>query len=195
VWLFEGRLSVYLVLIAVAFVLLLVWWQTRERRWQTAVLIVLALIGCYFLLDRAVETEREQVVRKVRAMADGVRERDVSKIFIHISERFHFAGADRVRFRQRAEQAIGRHEVDEVEVWEFQFPDDFRTRVQVPGQGEVDAIRVSFMAKPKGGVMGDQFFRCEAVFVREPDEQWRLFEFQLFNPAVDSNQPVQIPGV
>ena len=39
----------------------------------------------------------------------------------------------------------------------------------------------------------EAFFLCRADFVRDPDGQWRLQTFQVFNPAVDVNQPMTIP--
>jgi hypothetical protein len=194
-WLVEGRNSVYVVLAAVAVVLLLVWERTRERLYLYALIAVCLLAGLYFALDHLVETERKQVTRKVREMAAGVRARDVNAIFTHISERFNRNGVGKAAFRDLVDGLLRTRRIDEVEVWDFDFTTPV-TSVQVPGESApVPAIRVSFMAKPKGGVAAGEFGRCEARFIRDPDGQWRLFDFQVFNPAVDSNSPWQIPGL
>ena len=195
-WLFEGRPTVYVILAAAAVLLFVAWWQTRKRPWLYATVAFLALIGLYFLLDRLVETDREQIVRKVEEMSAGVRERNVERIFANVSEQFRLNNQNRATFRAFAEQAIRRGQVTEVKAWDFQFPDDFRTKVRrtgTTGPQELDAARVAFTVKPEGPGLGAPFFRCEATFVRDPDGQWRLFTFQLFQPGVDSNQPFQIP--
>jgi hypothetical protein len=195
-WLFEGRPAVYVVLAAAAVVLFVAWWQTRKRYWFYGTVAFLALVGLYFLLDRLVETDREQIVRKVEEMSAGVRDRNVDRIFANVSEQFRLNNSDRAAFRQFAERAIRAGDVTDVTVWEFQVPEDFRTKVRrtgTTGPQELDAARVSFMVKPQGPRLGAPFFRCDATFVREADGQWRLFAFQLFQPGVDSNQPFQIP--
>ena len=195
-WLFEGRPTVYVILAAVAVLLFVAWVQTRKRPWFYAAVASLALVGLYFLLDRLVETDREQILRKVEEMSAGVRERSVDRIFANVSEQFHLNGSGRAAFRQLADRALRTGEVTDVTVWDFAFPEDFRTRVRrtgTAGAPEQDGARVSFMVKPQGPRLGAPFFRCDATFVRDPDGQWRLFTFQLFQPGVDSNQPFQIP--
>ena len=195
-WLFEGRPTVYVILAAAVVLLLVAWWQTRKRYWLYPGLAFLALIGVYFLLDRLVETDREQIVRKVNEMSAGVRERSVDRIFANVSEQFHLNGSGRAAFRQFAERALRTGEVTDITIWDFAFPEGFRTKVRrvgTAGAPERDGARVSFMVKPQGPRLGAPFFRCDATFVRDPDGQWRLFTFQLFQPGVDSNQPFQIP--
>jgi hypothetical protein len=195
-WLFEGRPTVYVILAAAAVLLLVAWWQTRKRYWLYGGVAFLGLIGLYFLLDRLKETDREQIRRKVEEMAAAVSERNVERIFANVSEQFHLNGSGRAAFRQLAERALSRGEVTDVTVWDFAFPEDFRTKVRrtgTAGAPEADGARVSFMVKPQGPRLGAPFFRCDATFVRDPNGQWRLFTFQLFQPGVDSNQPFQIP--
>jgi hypothetical protein len=195
-WLFEGRPAVYVVLVATAWVLFGAWWQTRKRYWLYGMVAFLALAGLYFLLDRLVETDREQIVRKVNEMAAGVRERNVDRIFAHVSEQFRLSGSDRAAFRQLAERAIRNGQVTEVKAWDFLFPDDFRgtERRTVGGtQQEVQVVRVQFRVKPEGPALNTAGFLCRATFIRDPDGQLRLLDFQLFNPLVDQNQPIQIP--
>jgi hypothetical protein len=193
-WLFEGRTSVYVSLAAAAIVMLLAWQQTRKRFCLIGLAAAVGLAGLYFLLDRLVETDREQVERKVQEMAAGVRARDVNAIFNHVSERFSHNGMGRAQFRQSVEGLLQGGIVDDIEVWEFTFPEDFRAPVSLPGQETpAETIRFSFRAKPKGGrVINPLDHPCEARFVRDPDGQWRMLDFQVFNPVL-TNQPEQIP--
>lgn len=54
---------------------------------------------------------------------------------------------------------------------------------------------MEFYVKPKGRAMGgsEAFFICKADFVLDPDGQWLLQTFQVFNPAVDTNRPMTMP--
>jgi hypothetical protein len=195
-WLFEGRPAVYVVLAATTVVLFVAWWQSRKRYWLYATAAFLALIGLYFLLDRMVETDREQIVRKVEEMSAGVRERNVDRIFANVSEQFRLNNSDRAAFRAFAEQAIRRGQVTEVKAWDFHFPDDFRATERRTVRGtpqEVQVARVQFSVKPEGPGLNTAGFLCRATFIRDPDGQLRLLDFQIFNPLVDQNQPIQIP--
>jgi hypothetical protein len=175
-WLFEGQLAVYVFLCGLALLLLYFWWRTRKRRWLFAVGGVVALIGLYFLLDRLVETDREQIQRKLEAMAAAVRTRDVDGIFQHVSDDFRSPqGKTKKDFRAFAQAHI--NEVSEVVVWEFKFREK-------PSKANPMA-HVRFTAKFKGlpGHASDGGFPCEATFDYDPQHGWRLKAFRVFNPV------------
>jgi hypothetical protein len=186
-WLFEGRAVVYALLAAVAGVLLILWWMHRKRNLLIAVGVVAGLAGLYFLLDRLVETPREQIERKVGEMAAAVKARDAGTIAKHLAADFRFHGQDRDSFRKFVESAVNRGVLDELTVWDMEWPEegDDRTR------------RVQFKAKPKGGMAAgiEYYYLVKARFVREADGQWRLKDFDVYNPFVDSNRPLDIPNL
>jgi hypothetical protein len=195
-WLFEGRLAVYIPLIALAVVCLLIWTRTPRRHYLVGFGVALGLIGVYFLLDWAVVTDREHIENGVRAMAGGVRARNVSGIMAQVSDDFRKGTTGKEQFRQFVETAVQRHDVEEVEVWEFSFPDDFRAPFTIPTTRRTTTVgRVFFRAKPKGGFSsGAEFFPCAARFVRDPDGQWRLLDFEVFD-TIQTNQPIRVPGM
>jgi hypothetical protein len=195
-WLFEGRPTVYVLLVAGAVFLLVAWWQTRKRYALLGAGAVVGLIGLYFLLDRLVVTDREQIVRQVREMAAAVKARNIDGLFAQVSDEFQVGGLDKAGFRSYAEQAILGGKVQEVEVWDFDVPSGFRS----PHESRVgtstrptEVARIRFKAKPKGPILGDAWFLCRAQFVRDPDGRWRLLHFDVFNPAVDTDQPLPLP--
>jgi ketosteroid isomerase-like protein len=143
----------------------------------------------YFLLDWAVETDREQIGRRMQEMAGNVRTRNIAAIFSHISEDFR---RGKENFRRLAESHIQRGDVDSVVVWDLQFPDEFRTPVEVSGR-RAEGAQVFFRVNTHGGISEGWQARVEALFVRDPDGQWRLLDFRLFDPL--TNQPLSIPGL
>ena len=88
-WLFEGHLSVYFLLTAIAVLFVVLGVRTRNRRWYAAAAGAVALAGLYCLLDFAVETDREQIQRKVNAMAAGFRRRPTSTPCLKRLGQFH----------------------------------------------------------------------------------------------------------
>ena len=184
-WLFEGRISVY-VLLGVAAALLL--YAGRQRRQKSLVLagcIVACLIGLYYLLDRFVETDREQVRRKLAEMADGVRARDAGAIFQHISERFDTWRMDRAAFRRWVEDQLPT--VEELRVSNITFPGGGN-----PADG---TLRVTFDARVTSGRLptGAGSVFVDATFRRDADGQWRLTAFQASSPLLNNGLPLERP--
>jgi len=186
-WLFEGRLTVYVVLAAVAATLLYVGVQRRRHEYLVAAGIVVALIGLYFLLDRLVETNREQVRRKLVEMADGVKDRDADRVLAHVSEKFATQGMDRAAFRRYVEARLSGRWLDELAMWDIEFPRGAKPDFD-------GAIRVTFRVRPKGARLGTTPpFLGEAAFVRDGDGQWRMAGFKVFHPVIDSHIPLDLP--
>jgi hypothetical protein len=192
-WLFEGRASVYVFLAALAAVMLYAWWVTRKRRWLYRVGAVAVLAGAYFLLDRLVETSREQIERNLTEMAAGVKARDRDRVFNHLSDDFRWRKFDKSTLRVLADSHGW--QLGEPILWDIRFPSDYKSPVlaKVPGEGQAPPSRwVVFRLKRKGDAVA---FDCEALFVREPDGQWRMRHFEVFNPVVDSTKPLDLPGL
>jgi hypothetical protein len=180
-WLFEGRLSVYVILAAAAVIVAALWSRsgfvlvrevsdgkksTRHRpAWLPILLAVIVLLaGVYFLLDRLVETPHEQIQRKLLEMAKAVKAKDVDGIFKHISEGFRLGEMNRASFRTTlVEPAIKR--VEDLILWDFKFPDE--------------SGRVTFFARVTGTGGPDGPFDIRATFVKDADSQWRLQTFEV----------------
>jgi hypothetical protein len=181
-WLFEGMLPVYLTLATVGVLFLGLWWRDRKKHWLIAFASVVVLIGLYFLLDRLVETPREQIRNSLQAMERGVKERNSAAIFAHVSEQFDWEGLDKQQFAELVERVFRNKLVDEVTIIRPAFDP------WPPQKGQ--PARVVFDVTPKGGP-GDNFpARCEAEFVRDSDGKWRLKTFKAFNRI--SNEPLPV---
>ena len=169
----------------VAVILLYASWQMRRRSLLLAAGAVVALIGVYFLLDYFVETDREQVRRSLLDIADGVKDDRPNRIISHISAQFSVQGKDKAAFESYLEPRLSQHWLDELVIWDIAFP----VGDPPPAEG---TLLVTFSARPKSKRLGQTpWFRCESVFVRDPDRQWRMNSFELFEAVSGSRSPVR----
>jgi hypothetical protein len=154
------------------------WWFTRERWLAIAVGIFAGLTALVLLLFFLIDTDAKQIKRRIRAMADAVGIKDADRIFEHFSEQFVFLGLyGKQSFRERAMGYVQRGEVQSISVWGFEPRDIDR---------EQKKATMLFKAKATGiGFKGIEYFRVRASFVLDPDGQWRLREFWLYDPMID----------
>lgn len=160
------------------------WWRDRRRGELWAVgafaLALLGLIAAGVLID----TDAKRIDRVLRDMARATQDRDVGRIFSHVSETFAVAGMDKLEFRRLVERRIG--EVESFSLWDYQARDISRA--------ERRAV-VTFALKAHGQSWQAPFYRCRATFVLDPDGQWRLLNFDLFPPQSDpmTAPPIELP--
>ena len=106
------------------------------------------------------------------------------KVFAHFSRDFRHDGQDLQSSRERIARAIRQKRVNNIHVWNFGAGMLSRGR----GRTTVVGFLVRFFAD--GGTL--LFYRCRLDFVLE-DDKWRLKGFQIFNPVINNDQPIQIP--
>jgi hypothetical protein len=181
-WLFEGRAAVYVVLAALAAFLFVVWWQRRKRWCLIAVAILAALIGLYALLDKVVETDREQIVRKVQEMAAAVNARNLDALFVHISDQFRSRGGkSKDELRSEIKGYLDSQFIEKVKVWDIVCEER-------PSRDKA-TVRVFFSAKAEGA-RDLPHTACDAVFDFTGDD-WRLQSIRLLNPLTGEEWPQQ----
>jgi hypothetical protein len=188
-WLFEGRLTVYLLLATAGVLFAGLWWRDREPNWLMGAGAALLLIVVYFLLDRLVETGREQIPNNLQAMARGVKERRADDVLAHVSERFELEGLDKKAFAEAVREALKQRVVDDLYLTAIEF------EKWPPDEGQ--PARVSFNTTAKNvrayGGQGDALVRCEAEFVRDPDGRWRMKGLKVFSPP-NADTPMSLRG-
>jgi hypothetical protein len=173
-WLFEGRTSVYAVLAALAVFLLVVWWQTRKRWLLLGVVLAVGMIGIYALLDKVVETDREQIVRKIKEMVDAANARDLDALFENISEDFRSPqGKDKQHLREFVSQHLTSGRVHNAGVWNIEF-EDRPSRERPPAR-----VFFSTKAEESGRSL---FADCETTFGFDSQHGWRLRSIRLLIP-------------
>jgi hypothetical protein len=187
-WVIENSGTVYVALAAVAVVLLVAYWNTRQRRVLYAVAGTAALAGVVWLLTFlfAGISDDLQIKDSIQAMRQAVQKRDTAALFRQIAADFRLNGQDREVFRGFVERVLQSGGVTDVEVWN----EEHAKVTRGPGRGQGRAT-IEFSVKPKGNLNDAWFGECLATFVLEPDGKWRLQTFEVREPG--RTQPVAIP--
>lgn len=174
-WLVDDPSVLYLLLAVAALGLAAGWWSRRDRRFLIGLGAVAVLFLVVLLVSRLVDTDAKRLQRALTAMAEGVNARNVDRIFAHISDRFRLGSRGKSEFRPVVERYVQTGEVTGMKYWDFE-----------PHEITRDRATVFFKVKGAGSAnFGYEFFNCRAVFVRDPDGQWRLQTFRLYSPQTD----------
>jgi hypothetical protein len=182
----DHPVPIYVVLGVAALGLLVGLWVTRKRGYALGLCGVALLALLVWLLTILIPTDQKRIVAAINDMRAGVRAGDAERIFRNISRDFRIGGLTRDGFRKVVDEALARHDVDDIIVWDID-------QAEVSRRAGGGTATTTFMVKPKAnGIPDDRFFRVFATFVLE-DGQWRLKGFELRDPVV--NQPVPIPNV
>jgi hypothetical protein len=190
-WVIDHPTIIYLPLICAAFALGGAWWVTRKRQWMRGLLVVAGLATLYFMLTCLVDTDRKQIERTLLTMADGMKKPPLDKVFLYVSDQFRSSlmvnngsvNWGKEELRQAATRACKDWGVEGIVIGDLEFKN-------LAGHEAV----VAFTAKP---LIGREYYTlpcpCEARFVREADGQWRMRELKVFNPFVNTTEPLNIP--
>lgn len=147
--------------------------------------LALLLLAALRVCDLAVESDREQIERKLHEMSDGVREHNLNKTFEHVSESFRYGTSGKSTLRQIGEQAQQAGRVDEIPIWDI--------RIDAIGKGDAKA-KAEFRVKIKGSALAENQFLVRSYFVRDSDGQWRLQSFEVFSPTGFADR-MPVPGL
>lgn len=178
-WLFEGRPAVYVTLAVVAALCVALWWRDRRRAWLVALGVAGVLAAAYLLLDRLVETRAEQITHRLRLIEKAVKAGDADQVVQQFSSQFDYRGVRRDALRAGVASRLKSKFVEDLTIWDVRFPDD--------------SGKVFFRAKPKGAAIGENTgFPVRADFVKDADGQWRMKGFEVFNPLVEAETPLDV---
>jgi len=119
-------------------------------------------------------------------MADAVKDGKVDDLFTHVSKDFRYKELDRDALHQRAQLVMEWNDIGNVQISAFRVEELSRAK-----KFARTWFRVSAWAK--GG--GDPYlFVTQADFVLEGD-QWKLKTMRFYNPVVDHDKEIDIPGL
>lgn len=184
--LFDHFLSVSVILIVTVVVLFLRWRRTEDRRYGQGMIAIITFLAVFGIARLFWETPTEQIKRKTEEMIAAVNRRDINGVFQHVSEDFRHGDLNKAMLRTFTEHHLQQERATEVRAGSTPRV-DFR-RPAVAGRSAA-LISFYFTAKVEGMEMQMRF---EGTYVRDPDGQWRLQNFDVFYPPT-STTPLPFP--
>lgn len=148
-------------------------YQDRKRLLWAA--IPVGLFVGLFLCDTLVESPREEAVRKVRAISAAITAKSVDGFLAHVSDRFDYKGKKKADLRHPSWLEVARREGVTTAVWDFD-----RDRVSYPSPTEVEIV-FDGKGQPQSGAPA--LFHFKTRFGKDPDGQYRLLTFRVYNIA------------
>ncbi|HMP80738.1 MAG TPA: hypothetical protein PKD54_14885 [Pirellulaceae bacterium] len=171
-----GELSVRVVLwlLLAVFVLGALWFMTK-RRWllYLAVMCAASLV-VLVVVERMITTDREQLRRDVRGMAEAVRRNDAEALKAFISDK-------RPDIRRRADQELQRMTIRDCRVVaEYTMLFD---RQSNPPQAKFDfAVHAAADATLGYGFDGSGTVGVILTFEQESTGRWLVTDYEIYNP-------------
>jgi len=179
----DPSMSLYAIL-GVATVLLGIIALRRQKR-SDAINFCIPLVAliALFVIDKAVESPREQTVRKIQEMGQSSRDKKYDELFKHVSDSFKYKSLDKKALQEKAKQADGQG------FGGFEVYDLARSSFKPMEDG---TIQQGFGVKHKGEPPLP--FYVKGTFKKDPDGEWRLVTFKLYDP-INMNDEKEIPGL
>jgi hypothetical protein len=174
----------YTVLGALVIILGLVALRRQKRSDFVNLGIGVVALLVVFLIDRSVESPREEIERRIHEMGAASREGRTADLFQHVSDSFQRKSLDKKGLQELARKAeqmgLGGIEEWDVKRTDFKEGPDGTTCEQ------------SFRAQLKGHPESQRI--VVATFKKDPDGQWRLSSFKTMNP-VNAGEEMDVPGL
>lgn len=192
-WLIDPSSSTYLLLAVAAAGAAFYWFRTQTRKSGLIAAAVMALIAAWVALTVALESPREEAVRRVEAMIAAANRHDPRAVLPDVSDRFQYKGMTKAAFGSAHVWDMARQHQVRLAVWDFdrgyvERPDDktltFGFMLKVEGQQpNVGPFRGAFFVRP--------------TFVHDPDGAWRLQTFALYSDPLQKSKGPEfvLPGV
>ena len=164
-WFLEDPTYVYIALAVVELILAAAWYYRRSGQYGWALLVPVILAGGVIALDRAVETDREQIRRTVREIAAEFSQGGLDIARKCIDETYHGFGGNKAKLLGRAEDLNRQRHLKSVKIK--------RCRIDVSGRrAEMEVTTVIHLSDSSagGGVM---WLLWKVNWVKRP-EGWRI---------------------
>jgi len=167
----EDPTWIYLLLLGAGIVAAVAFFSTQRVLYLLAVPGVLVLAGLVWLVDFLIETDREQVERKVQELAEAVNHADFAKIESLISSRFYTPMfTSKQNLLDNARRYLDPQASRRTSFWQL----DTRS---VAGKSLVVDGNVSASGQYGGYNVEGWFGRIEFTFLKDADGQWRIARF------------------
>ena len=179
-WLYEGVAAIYLLMAALAALLLWGWWRDRKMAWLLGLLVIALAAWAYLALDWLVETRGVAVSLKNRELAAAVSRKDAKALLTHLSpSQLRHLRHGPEAFLARVDALLQDGWFDTVTVWDI--------RPGPPGSPTL------LSAKPSGGVAPSVPFLVRTFWHEERPGVWLLSRFTVHKAFADSDAPLDLP--
>lgn len=177
--------NTYLALIVAVVITAAIWVRRRTRTSLIVFAAASGILAALYLIDKLVESPREEATRRTEAMAAAATARNPDAFLENVSASFSAYGANRDKLRGSPAWAL---------------IDQYRVRVAVSGFGHDDfqaisndEIEIGFRAKAEAAT-GEMLARyVKARFVRDPDGKYRVKSMKFYD-YIDTRKEDAIPG-
>ena len=170
-FLFEGRLSVFLLFLLVLVFLFLMWRQRKDRGYLTGMGVVVVLAALYFLLDLVHETDKEAATRTLHELIAHVNKREHDKSFAFLADDFKAYGLNKETIRPEWEKGLRDGDVRNIRA----------KRIEVEKQDRDNHnLTLRFDAKADTNLPYNMV-PCEVDFARDSQGRWRIKSFRLYD--------------
>ncbi len=179
----DPSIALYIVL-AVAVLVTGVLLARRQKRSDLInFAIPAAALLAVFVIDQMFESPRETAVRKIQEMGRASRDKKYDDVLKHVSDSFKYRSLTKKDLRERAHQAeaMGFGGVSEYDLARSRFKEI-----------DADTIEQGFRVKHNGSP--ELHFYVVGTFKKDPDGEWRLTTFRLFDP-INQNDEKELPGL
>jgi hypothetical protein len=147
--------------------------------------IAAALLLILYFIDRAYESPREQVGRKIKEMKEASQSKKYDDLFKHVSDSFKYKNLDKKWLREKAREA--EQYFEGIEAWDYDDRNDFKIIDDM-------TVQQGFLVQPKNS-NNPAFQRYVVATFKKEGEEWRLITFALYDPLKRTNDVEQpIPG-
>jgi hypothetical protein len=182
--------TIYLLLLAAVILAGLVWLNRRERRALYVFLGVLGVTALVVLVDRLLESPREEAVRRVHAMMEAADRRDPDAFAGQLADKVTYVGEQspeeftREQLRSHHFWSLLRQFNVHVAAWNFAL-------LERPDE---NTVVIGFMAKGELPDRKQLHYHFRATFTRQGDGQMKLSRLESFDP-MSHNKRVGVRGL
>lgn len=181
----EFPLWAYVILSVVALISVAAFFVTKRVIYLGGVLLLLLLGFGFWLVDYAVETDREQVERKTKELAKAVEQGDLVKLDALISSKFYDTNfTSKKALLDQARPILQPNQERKAQLWQFD--------TKAGSSGKSMILTGNASASGQYGAFNVQGFfgKVELTYLKDEDGQWRLSKFFVTD---SQGNPINVP--
>jgi hypothetical protein len=162
--------------------------RNQDRKSLLRFAAALAVLLIVFLIDKLVESPREEALGKVQQMMKAANARQPDAFVAQIADTIEYKGRGRTK-------TITREQLRTAGFWSLLHQHNVRVAGWDYDAREIDTntVEVGFLAKAEAEGRSFPMY-LQGTFTRQPDGKLRLTRFASFDPMKRTNEPITIPA-